>query len=219
MSADTEIEELDDRYLPQIESILDTTYELFQARGIEDVDIAEIAKRLKMSPESLLKLFPTKELLVVQTATHIWAKKMEEVFPTLLKPKYNNSKGIEQLKDIFALFVKLYEKETDFLRFVYLFDAYAVKNKIPKEAMVNYESKILLLKQIISDAILKGIADGSINKKYLDYGEMLYFTLMHTFFSTAQKLSLSGKMLDMDSKMNGALQLKLLAELLLKSLG
>ena len=111
------------------------------------------------------------------------------------------------------------KKETDFLKFVYLFDAFAVKNKIPKEDMVNYESKILLVKQIISDAIQKGIADGTINEKYIEYGDLLYFTLMHTFFSAAQKLSLSGKMLNMDTKMNGSFQLKLLADLLLKSLG
>ena len=143
---------------------------------------------------------------------------MENVLPSLLRPKYKNSSGYEQLQEIFALFIKLYENETDFLRFIYLFDAFAVKEKIPKEAMANYEAKILLVKQIISDAIQKGFDDGSISDKYKNYGEMLYFTLMHTFFSVAQKLSLSGKMLDMDTKKNGSMQLKLLADVLLGGL-
>ena len=218
MSADREIDEYEEQSSSQIEKIQDIAYELFLARGFEDVEMSDVASLAKMDTDSLIKLFPTKENLVVRTATYIWTKRMEATFPSLLKPKYNNSTGFEQLREIFTLFVKLYEKETDFLRFVYHFDAYAIKNKIPKEEMSNYESKILLVKQIISDAILKGIADGTINKKYLEYGDMLYFTLMHTFFSAAQKLSLSGKMLDMDTKMNGSFQLKLLAELLLKSL-
>ena len=61
-------------------------------------------------------------------------------------------------------------------------------------------------------------SDSSIGEKYKPYGEMLYFTLMHTFFSVAQKLSLSGKMLDMDTKKNGSIQLKLLADVLLGGL-
>ena len=216
---DEEIEELDSQYNSHVEKCLDAAYDLFLSQGLDTVEMTEIARRAKVNEDEFFKSFPTKVILAVRTATYIWTKRMEAVFPSLLKPKYKNSKGIDQLREIFNLFVKLYEKETDFLKFVYLFDAFAVKNKIPKEDMVNYESKILLVKQIISDAIQKGIADGTINEKYIEYGDLLYFTLMHTFFSAAQKLSLSGKMLDMDTKMNGSFQLKLLADLLLKSLG
>ncbi len=84
--------------------------------------------------------------------------------------------------------------------------------------MTNYESKILLVKQIISLAIQKGIEDGTINKKYEKTGDILYFTLIHTFFSTAQKLALSGNLLDMDSQMNGSKQLTLLSDILLEGL-
>ena len=215
----TEVEELEESNATQIEKILDRALELFLKRGIDSVTMAEIANASKISENELYKIFQTKEQLVVRTATFVWTKRMDFLFPTLLKPKYNTLKGIDQLRDIFNLFVKLYEKETDSLKFIYLFDAFAVKNKIPKEDMANYEAKILLVKQIISDAIQKGIADGTINEKYIEYGEMLYFTLMHTFFCTAQKLSLTGNLLNMDTKKNGSMQLKLLAELLLKSLG
>ena len=211
-------EEIDPQRNARIEKILSSAYELFSKRGIEDVAMTDIADRSKIGVASLYRYFETKEILVVKTATQAWEYQMQDVLPSLLRPKYKNSTGYEQLQEIFALFIKLYEKETDFLRFIYLFDAFAVKEKIPKEAMANYEAKILLVKQIISDAIQKGFDDGSISFKYRDYGEMLYFTLMHTFFSVAQKLSLSGKMLDMDTKKNGSLQLKLLSDVLLSGL-
>ncbi len=211
-------EEMDPQRNARIEKILSAAYELFSKRGIEDVAMTDIADRSKIGVASLYRYFETKEILVVKTATQVWETQMENVLPSLLRPKYKNSNGYEQLQEIFALFIKLYENETDFLRFIYLFDAFAVKEKIPKEAMSNYEAKILLVKQIISDAIQKGFDDGSINDKYKNYGEMLYFTLMHTFFSVAQKLSLSGKMLDMDTKKNGSMQLKLLADVLLSGL-
>lgn len=211
-------EEMDPQRNARIEKILSSAYELFSKRGIEDVAMTDIADRSKIGVASLYRYFETKEILVVKTATEAWEAQMENVLPALLRPKYKNARGYDQLQEIFALFIKLYENETDFLRFIYLFDAFAVKEKIPKEAMANYEAKILLVKQIISDAIQKGFDDGSINDKYKDYGEMLYFTLMHTFFSVAQKLSLSGKMLDMDTKKNGTIQLKLLADVLLSGL-
>lgn len=202
----------------RIERILDVAFELFSTRGIEPVTMNDIAQKAKIGVASLYRYFETKEVLVVRTATHIWSTRMEDVLPSLVKPKYTNASGYAQLEVIFSLFVKLYEKQTPFLRFVYLFDAYAVKEKIPKDKMSNYESVILLIKQIISVAIQKGIEDGSISNKYAKCGDALYFTLIHTFFSTAQKLALSGNLLDMDSQMNGVKQLTLLSEILLEGL-
>ena len=198
--------------------ILNTAYELFASRGIEPVTMEDIAQKAKITPSILYRYFESKDSLVIETATHAWTTQMEDVLPAMIKPKYTNSTGYVQLEQIFALFVKLYEKHQDFLRFIYLFDAFAVKEKIQKDKMTNYESKILLVKEIISVAIQKGIEDGSINKKYAKAGDALYFTLIHTFFSTAQKLALSGNLLDMDSQMNGAKQLSLLADILLDGL-
>ena len=198
--------------------ILDSAFELFAARGIEPVTMEDIAQKAKIAPAPLYRYFESKDNLVVRTATQAWITQMEDVLPNIVKPKYTNSTGYAQLEQIFILFVKLYEKHQDFLRFIYLFDAFAVKEKIHKDQMTNYESKILLVKEIISVAIQKGIEDGSINKKYAKAGDALYFTLIHTFFSTAQKLALSGNLLDMDSQMNGAKQLTLLADILLDGL-
>ena len=202
----------------RIERILDVAFELFATRGIEPVTMNDIAQKAKIGVASLYRYFETKEILVVKTVTYAWSTRMEDVLPNLVKPKYTNANGYAQLETIFSLFIKLYEKQTAFLRFIYLFDAYAVREKIPKENMTNYESKILLVKQIISQAIQKGIEDGTINKKYEKTGDILYFTLIHTFFSTAQKLALSGNLLDMDSQMNGAKQLTLLSDILLEGL-
>ena len=138
--------------------ILDIAFELFAARGIEPVTMEDIAQKAKIAPAPLYRYFESKDNLVVRTATQAWITQMEDVLPNIVKPKYTNSTGYAQLEQIFILFVKLYEKHQDFLRFIYLFDAFAVKEKIHKDQMTNYESKILLVKEIISVAIQKGIA-------------------------------------------------------------
>ena len=57
--------------------------------------------------------------------------------------------------------------------------------------------------------------DGSIGGNW-DADE-LYFALMHPFFCTAQKLSLSGELLQAESQPDGSRELRLLAGLLLKA--
>ena len=71
------------------------------------------------------------------------------------------------------------------------------------------------VQEVVSKAINKGIEDGSIDKKYAKDEEKLYFTTMHSLFSTAQKLTLNKNMLSIDSKTNGAEQLSLLAKILI----
>ena len=82
--------------------------------------------------------------------------------------------------------------------------------------MKEYEIVIGKVQSIVADAINLGLDDNSINNSYKDKTDDLYFTLMHTFFSTAQKLTLSGNLLAMNEKSKGSDQLDLLSELLLK---
>ena len=85
----TEVEELEESNATQIEKILDRALELFLKRGIDSVTMTEIANASKISENELYKIFQTKEQLVVRTATFVWTKRMDSLFPTLLKPKYN----------------------------------------------------------------------------------------------------------------------------------
>ena len=105
--------------------------------------------------------------------------------------------------------------QPEFLRFIYFFDSYAVNSGIKQERMIEYENVIGKVQMIVADAIKLGLKDNSINKKYIDKTKDLYFTLMHSFFSTAQKLTLSDNLLAMNEKSKGLDQLDLLSELLL----
>ena len=135
--------------------------------------------------------------------------------PEIESADYEVKTGLEQLDFIFGKFVKLFKNAPDFLRFIYFFDSYAVRTKIAQERLVDYEKMIGTVQEVVSKAINKGIEDGSIDKKYAKDEEKLYFTTMHSLFSTAQKLTLNKNMLSIDSKTNGAEQLALLAKILI----
>lgn len=208
-------EERDEQKNARIDRILAAAFKLFSSAGIEPVAMTDIAKKAEIGVASLYRYFSTKDEIAIRTA--IWAreKQISEIYPSINNDEYTNGNGLFRLSIIFSLFKKLYMSQPEFLRFIYFFDSYAVNSGIKQERMIEYENVIGKVQMIVADAIKLGLKDNSINKKYIDKTEDLYFTLMHSFFSTAQKLTLSENLLAMNEKSKGSDQLDLLSELLL----
>ena len=208
-------EERDEQKNARIDRILAAAFKLFSSAGIEPVAMTDIAKKAEIGVASLYRYFSTKDEITIPTA--IWAleKQISEIYPSINNDEYTNGNGLFRLSIIFSLFKKLYMSQPEFLRFIYFFDSYAVNSGIKQERMIEYENVIGKVQMIVADAIKLGLKDNSINKKYIDKTKDLYFTLMHSFFSTAQKLTLSDNLLAMNEKSKGLDQLDLLSELLL----
>ena len=208
-------EERDEQKNARIDRILASAFTLFSSAGIEPVAMTDIAKKAEIGVASLYRYFSTKDEIAIRTAIWAWEEQISEIYPSINNDEYKNGNGLFRLSIIFSLFKKLYISQPEFLRFIYFFDSYAVNSGIKQERMIEYENVIGKVQMIVADAIKLGLKDNSINKKYIDKTEDLYFTLMHSFFSTAQKLTLSENLLAMNEKSKGSDQLDLLSELLL----
>lgn len=208
-------EERDEQKNARIDRILAAAFKLFSSAGIEPVAMTDIAKKAEIGVASLYRYFSTKDEIAIRTAIWAWEEQISEIYPSINNDEYTNGNGLLRLSIIFSLFKKLYIRQPEFLRFIYFFDSYAVNSGIKQERMIEYENVIGKVQMIVADAIKLGLKDNSINKKYIDKTEDLYFTLMHSFFSTAQKLTLSENLLAMNEKSKGSDQLDLLSELLL----
>ena len=211
-------EERDELKNARIERILLSAFSLFSHTGIDGIAMTDIAKNAEIGVASLYRYFETKDEIAIRTATWAWENHKKMILPILDDSGYYNKKGIEQLEEIFDLFCKLYQNEPDFFRYIYFFDAYIVCQKIGPDRLAAYQNVIESVQKIISAAIHKGLEDGSISKRYEDCEKELYYSLMHTLFSASQKLSLSGKMLNMDKENDEIQQLKLLEKLLIAGL-
>ena len=209
-------EERDEQKNARIDRILAAAFTLFSSAGIEPVAMTDIAKKAEIGVASLYRYFSTKDEIAIRTAIWAWEKQISEIYPLIENDEYKNGNGLSRLSIIFGVFKKLYKTQPEFLRFIYFFDSYAVNSGIKKERMKEYEIVIGKVQSIVADAINLGLNDNSINNSYKGNTDDLYFTLMHTFFSTAQKLTLSGNLLAMNEKSKGSDQLDLLSELLLK---
>lgn len=211
-------EEKDKLKSSRISRILESSFELFAEKGIDNVTMTDIAVKAEIGVASLYRYFATKEEIAVQTSIWAWERQKSIILPQLLTDTFNNANGITQLSIIFSMFIKLYENQVKFLRYIYFFDSYAVRIKMEKERLMDYEKTIESTKNVIAASISKGIEDKSIKSKYKESQDVLYFTLMHTLFASAQKLSLSGDMLLMDELVSGKQELELLSALLLDAL-
>ena len=211
-------EEKDELKTARMNRILQAAFDLFSEHGIDTIAMTDIAKKAEIGVASLYRYYETKDMVAIKTAIWAWEGQKKNLLPELKKEAFTAQNGLEQLGSICRMFKSLLEKEPDFLRFIYFFDSYIVRQKIEAEKLFEYEEMIKTVQSLVSAAISKGIKDGSINKKFNDSENTLYFTLMHTLFSTVQKLSLSGRMLKMDSEASPKEQMELLTELLIEGL-
>lgn len=198
--------------------IFSSAFELFSLKGIDTIAMTDIAKKAEIGVASLYRYFETKEEIAIRTAIWIWEKEKKLISEKLFDENFANLSGIEQLNSILKMFVYLYENETLFLRFIYFFDSYAVRTQIEKSHLIDYEKTIISVQSLVENSINKGFEDNSISKEYKNNSNFLYFTLMQTLFSTAQKLSLNSNLLSSDSITSGKKELELLIEIIIKSI-
>ena len=211
-------EERDGQKNARIERILLAAFSLFSHNGFDAIAMTDIAKDAEIGVASLYRYFATKDEIAIRTAIWAWENQKKMILPILDDSGYYKKKGIEQLSEIFDLFCKLYQSVPDFFRYIYFFDAYVVCQKIDSERLLPYQEVIQSVQIIIGNAIHKGITDGSISSDFKGNEKQLYYSLMHTLFSASQKLSLSGKMLQMDETNNDVQQLILLGKILIGGL-
>jgi len=211
-------EERDGQKNARIERILLAAFSLFSHNGFDAIAMTDIAKDAEIGVASLYRYFATKDEIAIRTAIWAWENQKKMILPILDDSGYYKKKGIDQLSEIFDLFCKLYQSVPDFFRYIYFFDAYVVCQKIDSERLLPYQEVIQSVQIIIGNAIHKGITDGSISSDFKGNEKQLYYSLMHTLFSASQKLSLSGKMLQMDETNNDVQQLILLGKILIGGL-
>ena len=208
-------EERDEIKNARIERILLSAFSLFSHSGIDAIAMTDIAKNAEIGVASLYRYFETKDEIAIRTAMWAWESQKKVMLPLIKDSGYEQKNGLNQLEEIFMLFCKLYQNEPDFFRYIYFFDAYVVCQKIEPERLIPYQQVIQSVQEIIEKAIHKGIEDGSISDRFREQENQLYYSLMHTLFSTSQKLSLSSKMLKMDEENNAVQQLQLLGKIFL----
>ncbi|MDV3427503.1 MAG: TetR/AcrR family transcriptional regulator [Bacillota bacterium] len=202
--------------LKRKENILEEALNEFCRKGIENTTIADVAKASEVGVASMYRYFSTKSDLVIGCASLFWEKEERIFTPALMTEEYKMLKGIEQIRVILQVFIKVFEQYGDFLKFIYEFDTYIRKEKIDPNGLMEYEKRIINIKPIFAQALEKGQKDHTINLKYNI--DETYFTITHLLLSLSQKLAIYGDILEMDKAVEPKKQIEIAVDLLINSL-
>lgn len=198
------------------QQILQSALKLFCEKGIEETSIEEIAKAAGVGPATIYRYFETKAELAISAGIAYWQKVAEKYLHVLSKKEYGKMSGALQMQCIFDIFIKIFQEELLFLKFLQEFDIFVRKYQISQERLAQYEEYILNLKPYVTDALEKGLRDGTLEFPYTV--DEVYFSVTHTLLSLMQKLSCNGSILSSDERVGLVLQVQIAGDLLLKGL-
>ena len=209
----------------RIQSIIECSFGLFSENGIENISMNDIAAASKIGVASLYRYFQTKEELAIEVAIYAWNIEKAIFNEVFTSDSYNLLNGFGQLRELLEVYEEAMVSQRSFFSFVYYFDSFIKKEKVSSERLREYERAISDTNAIVIHALEKGIADGSISftgskNEVLARASVqeMFTTMMHSLFCLAQKLSISGDLLNMDTVVESRKQIEILINIILVAL-
>ena len=198
------------------QKILEAAMALFCEKGLEETTIDEIAGRAGVGSATIYRYYETKAQLAIQSGVEYW-KKIAQQYLNLTEIKgYSDMTGLKQLECIMDALVMIFEKERGFLKYLQEFEVFVRRYEIDMERLAAYEESIMSLKPRVTDALEKGLQDGTLSFEWSP-NEVCY-SLAHTAFGVMKRFAWNGSMLELDSQVELILQVKIAIKLLIRGL-
>ena len=198
------------------QKILEAAMALFCEKGLEETSIDEIAGRAGVGSATIYRYYETKAQLAIQSGVEYW-KKIAQQYLNLTEIKgYSDMTGLKQLECIMDALVMIFEKERGFLKYLQEFEVCVRRYEIDMERLAAYEESIMSLKPRVTDALEKGLQDGTLSFEWSP-NEVCY-SLAHTAFGVMKRFAWNGSMLELDSQVELILQVKIAIKLLIRGL-
>ncbi|MCR5725589.1 MAG: TetR/AcrR family transcriptional regulator [Treponema sp.] len=209
----------------RMQAIIECTFGLFAEHGIDPISMNDIADKANIGVASLYRYFLTKEDLAIAVATYAWNIEKAVFTGVFTSGAYNALDGFHQIQELLEIFEDALVTQRSFFSFVYYFDAFIKKENVAPERLQEYEKAISETNLIVVRALEKGIADGSISFNesenevlHAATTQEMFITMMHSLFCLAQKLSISGELLDQDKTVESRRQIEILINMILVAL-
>lgn len=204
-------QELDEQKEKRKEEVVAAAVEVFKEKGIENTKMTDVALKAEVGIASVYRYFKTKTDLIVEAATWLWRKEVNNLYNEFYEENFLKLSGSERVKKVLSSFIDIYENHPETIVFLENFDNYIVNQKISTDKLEEYEKNIITLKSLILSSIEKGKEDGSI-KKQINSNDF-YITITHSLMSLCQKLILRGAVIKSDSEVKGREQLTMLIDM------
>ena len=160
------------------QKILEAAMVLFCEKGIEETSIDEIAERAGVGSATIYRYYETKAQLAIRSGIEYWKKIAGQYLNVTEIKRYSDMSGREQLECIMDALIVIFERETGFLKYLQEFEVFVRRYEIDIERLAEYEECIMSLKPRVTDALEKGLADGTLDFEWSP-NEVCY-SLAHT---------------------------------------
>ena len=193
----------------KVNFLVDMATDLFMTRSIGEVTIKDIAVAAQVGEATIYRYFGSKTNIVVQSAM-----KIQGIVSTNFFNLEKGKTGFEKLKVFYESYYEIFIKHQNFYKFLNEFDAFV---SIEDNSITNpYENAIDAYKKFYMEAYELGLKDGSI-KKQKDI-EMFYFSTTHALLELAKKLAFKKAVLKQDTRIEKAVELQYLIDIILGSI-
>lgn len=177
--------------------IVSTAVNLFCQKGISNVTLSNIAKKSRVSDNTIYRYFGNKENLVLESFLTMWDNIMSDVRSIVDEvPGYVSLSGYEQMRVWIESFRQLYKSKEDFVLFSYDAKIYLLH----QEVVLDKFQQDMLMKSFrvpCIAALNKGKQDGSIPTK-VD-SEDLFYAIWGGIRGYVIKIVIYGKLFGKDS--------------------
>ena len=182
---------------------------LFLKNGIETVKMTDIADMSGIGVATLYRHYNSKTGIAIAAMTYLWDELRAMYSHVFESEVFLGQSGIKQIADLMRMYIVLYENNKDFMKLLGEFDLYLIREKVPKEELVDYERSIINFYPVFAASYRTGIADGTIRRD-VDI-KLFYLTYAHTLMELCKKM-IQGDILPSDDFSQGEIEIGLLID-------
>lgn len=182
--------------------VVESVKQIMLEKGINNLKISDIAKELSIGEATIYRYFGTKTNLVIEVGVSLW----EDIYQQLSHLEKMNT-GFESVRNFFFYFLEGYKSSRNVFRFLDEFDALMVKEEVSQTKLLEYDKKLLKVKQIFDQFYEQGVKDNSILNS-IDK-DQFYFTTTHMIMGICERLATAPSIVPSDEIVNDLIQIEL----------
>jgi AcrR family transcriptional regulator len=189
--------------------IIEKAKELVLNKGLQDVQLQDVADEVGIGIATFYRYFPNKQLLTLAVNSLV-TKQLTDQLEQILK---ENMSGIEQLEKVLDFYIEVVdEKEHKFLRFVKAFESYRPQSSDSREFLEYVEIRRKYA-DVLFELAEKGARDGSL-KRDIDL-HLAIFTFVQNISHFSAETTLTEHDPQLPVKLEAKKQLMLLKDVFL----
>lgn len=180
-------EEISDIISRRRSDALEAAFRLFSQRTIEEVNMGDIAREAELGVATLYRYFGTKFQLCVELAALKWREYAAEVEARYALLHGAQMTAYEEFSFYLDSYIALYDGHKEMLRFIANFDLFARHEQATPEDLAGYYASVNFFTEKFHRLYQRACSDHTMRTDLTE--REMYFGVMYTMLTTAQKLA------------------------------